>query len=421
MTILKFFALVGIFSACIRPLPTSANDVSSNFQLNDVHPNYVVIGAFRIHRNATRFTSHAKKDLRLPAKYELNKLRNLYYVYVLNTADRDEAIAEANRLRSESEFKDTWVYNGNLGELKPGQESYTGVDINPVTNRAMDDVQTGTTNTPESGISETISASANPSITDTTPTSIVETPRPAAPEPDTEIEGKKFFFSLTRSTDNQSVEGDVDAIDLEKVKKLGTYKGNMDVKVSKPSGKSGKVSFVCEVFGYRKVQKEVDYNNPSGEGISSTESGSVSVPFELTRLQKGDIAVMYNVYFFKDASIMRPESRYEINSLLEMLKENPNYEIKIHGHTNGKANGKIISLEEGNTNFFSLSKTKEGFGSAKKLSEERAGIIKEFLVSNGIDASRMQIKAWGGKRPIHDKHSTRAQENVRVEIEILKD
>ena len=118
---------------------------------------------------------------------------------------------------------------------------------------------------------------------------------------------------------------------------------------------------------------------------------------------------------------MRPESRYEINSLLDMLKENPNYQIKLHGHTNGKASGKIISLEEGSTNFFSLSKTKEGFGSAKKLSQERADIIRQFLVSNGIDPSRMQVKAWGGKRPIHDKHSTRAQENVRVEIEILQD
>lgn len=420
MTSIKFFALVGIFIACIRPLPTLANDVFIDFQLSEEHPNYVVIGAFRIHRNATRFTSHAKKDLHLNAKYELHKIRNLYYVFVLNTPSREEAIAEAIRLRSESEFKDTWVYNGNLGELKPGQESYAGVDIDPTTNRAMDEVQTGTAITPESGISAAATASVNASIADT-PSVTSEAPKPEISEPDTEIEGKKFFFNLTRANDKQPVEGDVDAIDLDKVKKLGTYKGNMDVNVAKPTGKSGKISFVCEVFGYRKVQKELDYADPSGEGISSTESGSISVPFELTRLQKGDIAVMYNVYFFKDASIMRPESRYEINSLLDMLKENPNYQIRLHGHTNGKASGKIISLEEGSTNFFSLSKTKEGFGSAKKLSQERADIIRQFLVSNGIDPSRMQVKAWGGKRPIHDKHSTRAQENVRVEIEILQD
>jgi len=33
----------------------------------------------------------------------------------------------------------------------------------------------------------------------------------------------------------------------------------------------------------------------------------------------------------------------------------------------------------------------------------------------------MEVKAWGGKKPIHDKMSQRAQENVRVEIEILED
>jgi outer membrane protein OmpA-like peptidoglycan-associated protein len=208
-------------------------------------------------------------------------------------------------------------------------------------------------------------------------------------------------------------------IDPDKLKKVGSYKGNAAVRITSPSNKSGTVSFVCEVFGYRKVQKDIDYTAPQGDGIT-TEGGSVNVPFELVRLQKGDIAVMYNVYFFKDAGIMRPESRYEVNSLLEMLKENPNYRIKIHGHTNGGSHGKIISMGD-NQNFFSLTGSKEGFGSAKKLSEERARVIHNYLTTNGIDPTRTVVKAWGGKRAIHDKHSTRANENVRVEIEILED
>jgi outer membrane protein OmpA-like peptidoglycan-associated protein len=129
---------------------------------------------------------------------------------------------------------------------------------------------------------------------------------------------------------------------------------------------------------------------------------------------------MYNVYFFKDAAIMRPESRFEVNSLLDMLNENAKYRIRIHGHTNGGATGKIISKAKGSDSFFSLNETKEGFGSAKKLSQERAEIIKDYLVSKGVDPKRMVIKAWGGKRPIFDKHHSRAQENVRVEIEILE-
>ncbi len=103
-----------------------------------------------------------------------------------------------------------------------------------------------------------------------------------------------------------------------------------------------------------------------------------------------------------------------------MLQENPKYKIKIHGHTNGGAHGKIISMDKDSKNYFALQNTREGVGSAKKLSEERAAVIRNYLVSNGVDASRMEVKAWGGKRPIHDKHSTRANENVRVEIEILE-
>jgi type II secretory pathway component PulC len=61
----------------------------------------------------------------------------------------------------------------------------------------------------------------------------------------------------------------------------------------------------CEVFGFRKVQQDINYQNPEGEGIQ-VENDATVVPFELMRLQKGDIAVMYNVYFFKDAAIMRP-------------------------------------------------------------------------------------------------------------------
>jgi outer membrane protein OmpA-like peptidoglycan-associated protein len=232
--------------------------------------------------------------------------------------------------------------------------------------------------------------------------------------------GTRFIFNLFRASDRAAVEGDVDVIDTDRSRKMATYKGNEPVRVTSPANKTGGISFMCEVFGYRKVQHDLNYNDPAGEGIRRDAEGNVVVPFELVRLQRGDIAVMYNVYFFKDAGVMRPESRYEVTSLLEMLHENPNYKIKLHGHTNGGAPGKIISMGK-ERNFFSLTATQEGFGSAKKLSQERAEVIREYLLNEGIDPARMQIKAWGGKRPIHEKNSPRAEENVRVEVEILED
>jgi outer membrane protein OmpA-like peptidoglycan-associated protein len=71
--------------------------------------------------------------------------------------------------------------------------------------------------------------------------------------------------------------------------------------------------------------------------------------------------------------------------------------------------------------FFSLTDTREGFGSAKKLSEERAKVIRDYLQGEGIDEKRMEVKAWGGKRPVKDKLGAQARSNVRVEIEILGD
>ena len=403
----KLFALVGIFLFVLLAEPANASCLDQG-RLDD-RPNYVVIGAFRVYKNAIRFTAHAHKDLKMDAKFELNPYRKLYYVYVLSTDDQSLAINEARRLREESEFRDTWVYFGTLGDRAIALgENYVGQDINPVTAQKIGEVEKvddsqGKTETP----GDATTAEANATISAEEKMKSLD-----------DVSGKSFLFKVFRAADSTSVDGDVDAIDTEKTRKIGTYKANVPVSLPKNNLKA--VSFICEVFGYRKIQRDIDYNNPEGEGISKEENGAVVVPFELVRLQKGDIAVMYNVYFFKDAAIMRPESRYEVGSLLEMLNENNKYKIRLHGHTNGNAAGKIISMSKESKNFFSLNDTKDGFGSAKELSEQRAVIIRNYLISNGIDQSRIEIKAWGGKHAIHDKHSARAQENVRVEVEILE-
>jgi outer membrane protein OmpA-like peptidoglycan-associated protein len=391
----KLFALVGIFLIGILLEPTVAAHLEQG-RLDD-RPNYVVIGAFKIYKNAIRFTARAHKDLKMNAKFEMNPYRKLYYVYVLSTDDQTLAINEAKRLRVESEFTDTWVYFGTLGDraLALADSVDSGQDINPVTADTIDQV------------SKTDSSSS------------VTTPTEDKMKLLDDAAGKNFFFKVFRAADTVSIDGEVDAIDIEKTRKIGTFKANVPVKIS--NNKLNQVSFVCEVFGYRKMQRDIDYKNPEGDGIVQDENGTVQIPFELVRLKKGDIAVMYNVYFFKDAAIMRPESRFEITSLLEMLNENPKYKIKLHGHTNGNAAGKIISMNRDSENFFSLNNTRDGLGSAKQLSEERAIVIRKYMIAKGIDASRMEIKAWGGKRPLQEKHSARAQENVRVEVEILED
>jgi outer membrane protein OmpA-like peptidoglycan-associated protein len=443
----KGFILFARYCLCFFfaiPSPAEAQVISS-------YPDYVVIGAFAKHKNAIRFVGDANQN-NFQAKLDINPNRKLYYVYVLTTNDHAVALEQALKLRTETKYFDTWVYSGPLGELPSGGEAFQSGDVNPatgekidirsaeerLTSRVSDDqrsqVQQTTSTSPPRQEMEQRADSSTPEGNDektddppvlnngeAAPVTGKELPLRANANPLTadEIVGKDFYFSLFRSDNHRVVEGEVEAVDVEKSRKMATYAANVPVKVMLPAGKSKQMSFVCQVFGYRKMQKEFDPANPSDE-LYLEESGSLVVPFELERLQKGDIAVMYNVFFFKDAAVMRPESRYEVNNLLELLAENPAIRIRIHGHTNGNASGKIIRMGKPG-NFYSLSESNDGFGSAKKLSEERALIIREYLVSNGIAADRMEIKAWGGKKPIFDKNSARAAENVRVEIEILSE
>lgn len=473
-----------ILFACVFALLSYAVPPILRAQNLENFPNYVVIGAFAHHKNALNFTREANQH-HFPARFEMNPNRNLYYVFVLTTDDREYAMSEALKLRTETKYFDTWVFSGPLGEVTLAG-NHQSQDFNPVTGKRMETVNVdqkasaretgGTTRGLPSGDQEKkeiqhrtdaprrqgemdtsglVSAAADTPLSANSPVSLtvraqekqstnaemnVTGPMPAsekdaveekpparefpkkantAPLTAEEVIGKNFYFQLYRADNNEWVEGEVDAIDFEKSRKMATYPANAPVKVIMPSGKSKQISFVCQVFGYRKQQIEFDPANPSPD-IFLDENGNLVVPFELVRLQKGDIAIMYNVFFFKDAAVMRPESRYEVNNLLDLLNENPSYNIRIHGHTNGNASGKIIRMDN-TENFYSLAGTKEGFGSARKLSEERALLIRQFLVSSGISGERMEVKAWGGKKPIHDKHSVRAVENVRVEIEILSD
>ena len=386
---------------------------------------YVVIGAFSVHQNAVHFVEKAKAG-KYPAIYAMNHNRQLYYVYVDQTDDKAAAIAEALRLRKESSYWDTWVFSGVLGGDNGAAVSATvstrGKDTDPSTGQGMEAVVV------EDGFSSEQIIKAPEQAGRTT-----EQVNLGEAEEDTEQEqtdaaealvveagSKAFLFKTTSALKGKTIAGEVNMVDPGKSRKLGAYASNQLVVIKQPSP-SGQVSFECEIFGYRKEQKLIDFNDPAKtELVSIGPQGEVVVPFDLVRLRKGDVSILYKVYFFKDAGIMRPDSKEEIDRLVEMMKENEKYKIKIHGHTNGGGGGKIIAMGE-EKNFFSLTGSDEGHGSSKKLSEVRAETVREYLVAAGIDRSRMQIKAWGGKRGIYDKNHAQAHNNVRVEIEILED
>jgi outer membrane protein OmpA-like peptidoglycan-associated protein len=231
----------------------------------------------------------------------------------------------------------------------------------------------------------------------------------------------EVFLSLYNVRNNRIVDGDVQVIDTDRSRAITKVKGNEYLTLPDPKSKSGRLTLLCEAFGYRKVQWEINYPFPLADTVKpyvNLWGTTIVVNFDLIRYQLGDVVILYNVYFYNDAAVMMPESKYELNNLLQMMKENLKYRIALHGHTNGNYHGKIISMGP-SKDFFSLAGSVESVGSAKELSEKRADIIKQYLVANGVEESRIEIKAWGGKRPLYDKQSVNAGKNMRVEVEIL--
>jgi outer membrane protein OmpA-like peptidoglycan-associated protein len=376
---------------------------------------YVVVGAYA--KSRENVAQNYVETLRLKgisASYGFNSSRNLYFVYLKYFDNLKESLRDMANTRKTTEFKDAWV------RVVPGVVAAEGSTTTPVVTQPDQQAKPVPVETPANEPKPVVDSVAAQPVS---PEDTVEiTDNPPIVQHDTMTLGNtEVFLSLYNARNTRIVEGEVDVIDTDRARQITRVKGNEYLILPDPKSKSGQLTLICEVFGYRKIQHEINYPLPLADTVKphiDLMGTTIVINFDLVRLHAGDVATLFHVYFYNDAAIMLPESKYELNNLLQLMQENPEFRIRLHGHTNGNYQGKIISLGP-DKNFFSLNGAKEGVGSAKDLSAKRAEIIKEYLVANGIAADRMEIKAWGGKRPIYDRNSPNAKKNVRVEVEIM--
>lgn len=361
---------------------------------------YVVIGSFAIENAAVKFTGYAR-NLHYDASYILNESNNLYYVYILKTQDRKLASELTIRLQKETEFQDAWMYFGK--ETRPAEVSLIKEQevVSPVLAEPPVPV--------EEALDVDEKPEEKPPITFDGPT------KPVA-------RGKFFVFKLY-TAEGKEIPGQLFNVDRQQARDLATYRANEYVDVLRPATKDTPLTIVCEIFGYKEVVKLIDYNDPGlTEGVVLDENGAWVVPYTLERLNKGNVSVMYNVTFYKEAVIMLPKSKTELDELVNMMKLNPNYKIKIHGHANGNEKGIRIIMLGADKNYFGMARSLSKVGSTKELSRLRAETIKSYLVDHGIDGKRIETQAWGGMVMLAKPETAiAARINNRIEIEILED
>jgi outer membrane protein OmpA-like peptidoglycan-associated protein len=375
--------------------------ISSQSIAQDVSNYYVTIGVFAKVENATRLVENTKKQ-DLTAQYATNSAKNLNYVYVLSTTEKRKAFALAIKLRAETEYKDAWVFEGKLGEeaFAKNEPVVETKPVEPVVEIKPVD--------PEPEVKPTIDSAAliKP----------VEEVKPVVKKP----VGKPFYFKVFNARDNNEVKsGEVHIQEAIRTTQYQSFKVGELVYLEAPKNKRGSYTIVTQVPGYSPINTVFNYQNPAGEKGSQDE---IIIELPVTKAKKGDYIDFNNVRFFKNAAIMQPAAQNELDGLIDLMKENGKYKIKVHGHVNGTLDRESF-IRGANSAFFATNPSEdktEKKMSAKDLSTFRAEAVKDYLVSQGIEAGRISTKGEGGKIPLYPEGGTLGQYNDRVEVEFIK-
>jgi outer membrane protein OmpA-like peptidoglycan-associated protein len=104
-----------------------------------------------------------------------------------------------------------------------------------------------------------------------------------------------------------------------------------------------------------------------------------------------------NIFFATGSYKLLPKSFKSLKEVVQILKDNPSYKIDVDGYTD------ITGNEEKN----------------QILSENRANSVKQYLVGNGIDESRITSEGHGINDPIADNKTVAGRaKNRRVEMKL---
>ncbi|MDZ4757794.1 MAG: OmpA family protein [Bacteroidota bacterium] len=104
------------------------------------------------------------------------------------------------------------------------------------------------------------------------------------------------------------------------------------------------------------------------------------------------------INFETGKSIIVPASYAMLNEIVSILKEYPDYNLKMGGHTD--------NVGDDNANY--------------SLSQARVDAVKTYLVSKGVDISRIDATGFGETKPIATNATAVGKmQNRRVELELL--
>lgn len=211
---------------------------------------------------------------------------------------------------------------------------------------------------------------------------------PTKPEPVVLVKG----YVLDIET-NKPLECQIEYYDLENNKKAGIAHSNPQdgsYSIVLPYGKNYGITAISE--GYLSIKENLNLKKVN-------VYKEINKNIYMAKIKIGQTIKLNNIFFEQASDKIMKESYPELEELVKLMNNNKTLEIELHGHTDNRGNPQVLF----------------------ELSQKRVNAIKEYLVNNGIDSTRIKTKAWGGKMPINkDESEEEHAKNRRVEIKILK-
>ncbi len=163
--------------------------------------------------------------------------------------------------------------------------------------------------------------------------------------------------------------------------------------------------------GYGEKQPLASNNNDKGRRLNRRAEFTITKAEEIADSPKSHTPTIeahadgvdylkWRVHFpFNEWAIITQYSQKKVFLIIDYLNKNPKVKLKIHAHAD----------PIGSYNY------------NRVLSEKRAQTVKRFMISNGIDVTRLKIKAFGENYPlINTENIQHNVKNRRVEFEVIK-
>ena len=119
--------------------------------------------------------------------------------------------------------------------------------------------------------------------------------------------------------------------------------------------------------------------------------------FQTRQTAQGTVLTLSNLLFDTDSASLHPGDRRRLEPLADYLRQQSDRAILIEGHTDS------TGADEYNLT----------------LSRSRAGAVRDFLVQQGIEASRIEVRGLGEDYPVASNDTNEGrQQNRRIEVTI---